>query len=773
MRTASGSSPAVTREPGSRFASSFGQEVPTSNRVLDAAPVPIIVADPDGIVVIWNRAAEQQFGWSTEEVVGRRNPSVPADRWSELLALRESILQGERRVFETQRLRRDGSVLDVLVTAAGARDETGTVTRIIAIVQDLTEFRAVQSRAHAAEERSRALLDTGIAVLFIGDDCRVLDANRGARLLLGASQDEAVALDLHALLNFSDSGCEAALREAATTGRFTAELWCTRLDGSRFWGDVELAPIYAENGVVRELVLVLRDASRRRSEQERERRRLRQSVAVSACAQRATHELTAEAVAAAAVEHVAASIEGAYVELAGPTDGGALVTTHTFGSRKIRGPAEIDAAPGTIYAEARGQREVVLRALTEHDLDHAPHLRELGMRWGAALAMRRDQATCVLAAFSKTEIGEEDLYPLRSIASICEAVTARRIAERKLAAHDHTLTMILDQMPAILSTFDRELRFTSVQGAGLRALEGLDTDIIGQSIDSVTRPDGPARPAFQAAVEGKSSSFRAVWNGRYYENRVEPLRDTNGEIVGGMNLGMDMTERVRNEEALGASREELRRLSARLTQLQEEERRRIAHELHDELGQRLTALRMETSLLPHKLGRRGTRAASEAIASMIELIDETIVTVRRVSTELRPPILDDFGLRAALEIELGSLQKRSGIDFAIHVAPDDLRVGRDHATTLYRIVQESLTNVARHAGATFVRVSLEQHDDALVLEIADDGRGITRDELASGSSLGLLGIRERAHAHGGTAEIRAREEGGTVVSVRLPAGGAP
>ena len=271
------------------------------------------------------------------------------------------------------------------------------------------------------------------------------------------------------------------------------------------------------------------------------------------------------------------------------------------------------------------------------------------------------------------------------------------------------------------------------------------------------------------ATNFQSASFSSVWRDRYYENRVEPLRNAAGEIVGVMNLGVDMTERTLDVKALAASREELRRLSARLNKLQEEERRRIAHELHDELGQRLTALRMETSLLPHKLGKRAGAAASEAIASMIDLIDGTIDTVRRVATELRPPILDDFGFRAALELELAALQKRSGIGYDIDFAPGDLHVDGDRATTLYRIVQESLTNVARHAGATYVRVSLTQQNHSIVLRIADDGRGITAGERTGSGSLGLLGIRERAHSHGGEADIRPGKRGGTVVEMRLPA----
>lgn len=351
-----------------------------------------------------------------------------------------------------------------------------------------------------------------------------------------------------------------------------------------------------------------------------------------------------------------------------------------------------------------------------------------------------------------------------------DASQSRDEQQRELAARDQTVSMLLDQMPAILSTFDRDLRFTSLRGAGLRAVPSIQTELIGQNVLTVLSHVKTAAPAFHAALRGESASFSSVFRDRHYENRVEPLRNAAAEIVGVVNLGVDMTERVLNEKALTASREELRRLSARLNALQEEERRRIAHELHDELGQRLTALRMEASLLPHKLGKRAGAAASEAIASMIDLIDGTIHTVRRVATELRPPILDDFGFRAAVELELSALQKRSGIGYDIDFTPGDLHVDRDRTTTLYRIVQESLTNVARHSGATYVRVSLAQHDGSIVLRIADDGRGITAAERTGSASLGLLGIRERAHSHGGEADIRAGERGGTVVEVRLPVG---
>jgi len=586
--------------------------------------------------------------------------------------------------------------------------------------------------------------------------------NQGALLLLGEADELASIFP-----EIDDDRWANVLRDVTERGVLPIETWARHRNGGRFRADMVLSRLPGG-----ELLLVLRDVSQRRSEQERDTRRLQQSAAVNAFAQRATHEMTPEAVAEAAVEHIAAAVQADYTDIV-ELSGDRLITTYAFGW----GPAPqsdnvIDAAAPTIYAEALAGRETIWRELQDADLEHAPHLKTLGVRYAIVAAARLGERLCTVGAFSRLPLPFEDIYPFRSIAAICEAVCARRFAERQLVTRDQTMSMILDQLPAILTTYDRELRFTSVKGAGLRELHGIDTNVIGESVYTVIARDGPAAQALSAAVRGESASFSAVWRDRCYENRVEPLRNGAGEVVGVMNLGVDVTDWVRNEKALAASREELRRLSARLNRLQEEERRRIAHELHDELGQRLTALRMEASLLPHKFGRRAPHAATDAIAGMIGLIDETILTVRRVATELRPPILDDFGLRAALELELGALQKRAGIRYDIHFSPEALRVDRERATTLYRIVQESLTNVARHAGATYVRVSLEEREGSVVLRIADNGRGITADERTSSASLGLLGIRERAYAHGGEAGIRPGDEGGTVVEVRLPGGGA-
>lgn len=209
-----------------------------------------------------------------------------------------------------------------------------------------------------------------------------------------------------------------------------------------------------------------------------------------------------------------------------------------------------------------------------------------------------------------------------------------------------------------------------------------------------------------------------------------------------------------------------RSLSAYLERVREEERARISREIHDDLGQSLTALRIELSLLaqaPVGAGDLGAR-----LQPLRDLTDRTIRSVQRIAAELRPGILDDLGLAAAVEWQSGEFAKRTGIACRCRVPEDEPPIAPHAKTALYRILQEALTNVARHAGARRVEVALTVEGDAAVLRVADDGRGITDEELKSRASMGLLGMRERAALLGGRVALRAPQEGGTVVEARIP-----
>ena len=225
-------------------------------------------------------------------------------------------------------------------------------------------------------------------------------------------------------------------------------------------------------------------------------------------------------------------------------------------------------------------------------------------------------------------------------------------------------------------------------------------------------------------------------------------------------------QRRQAEEALRRSEEQLRDLAEYLQTAREEERTRVAREIHDEFGQALTALKFDLSWLSKRVPE-GSNGVFRKIDEMNRLLDATIQTVRRVSTELRPGLLDDLGLAAAIEWQTGHFAERTGIECHLDLDTEEI-LDRDLNTALFRIFQESLTNVGRHADATEVVVKLKMAPDEVVLIIRDNGRGITDSEIRDPRSLGLLGMRERVRTFDGEIVLEGTSGEGTTVTVRMP-----
>jgi PAS domain S-box-containing protein len=248
---------------------------------------------------------------------------------------------------------------------------------------------------------------------------------------------------------------------------------------------------------------------------------------------------------------------------------------------------------------------------------------------------------------------------------------------------------------------------------------------------------------------------------------VDPLLDEMGSLIGGVHIASDITERMRADEELQSSREQLRNLTIYLESVREQERTNIAREIHDELAQALTALKMDLSWLYNKL-QRDQIPLIEKTRSMSGLIDDTIRTVKRISAELRPGVLDDLGLVAAIEWQAEEFQNRTGINCCVNVDPEDLTLDQDRSTAIFRIFQETLTNIARHARATKVTVDLMNKTASLKLRVIDNGVGISEGQILDSKSFGLIGMRERVHLWGGRVIIKGNRGRGTTVEVDLP-----
>jgi PAS domain S-box-containing protein len=352
-----------------------------------------------------------------------------------------------------------------------------------------------------------------------------------------------------------------------------------------------------------------------------------------------------------------------------------------------------------------------------------------------------------------------------------EAQIAQWQAESKKR---HLAAIVESSSDAIISV---DLDGTIVSwNQGAEAIYGYPAEeLLGRSISQLVLPQNKNRVP---VILGKVKNGRRV---NLYETthvrkdgeivsvslNISPIRDASGEIVGMSAIARDITESKIREDQLRQSSERLRALSTRLQSIREEERTRLARDIHDELGQRLTGLMMDLVSLSQKPPKT-KELLGQRIKPMESIIDDTIKLVRKISSELRPGILDDLGLVAAMEWQLNDFKKRTGIACEFSSELDDSSFDHDITTALFRVFQETLTNIIRHARATRVRIEINDQDGFITLTVEDNGKGISEAEIADPHSLGLLGIRERVVIFGGDVHISGARSRGTQVIVKIP-----
>jgi two-component system sensor histidine kinase UhpB len=308
-------------------------------------------------------------------------------------------------------------------------------------------------------------------------------------------------------------------------------------------------------------------------------------------------------------------------------------------------------------------------------------------------------------------------------------------------------------------------------GAAFRTRGADPSALIGKTIAEVVRAAegrADATEAHARALRGETVAYEGGDNSLTTQAVVQPFRDPAGNIAGTVGVALDITERKRVERELGEQREQLQALSHRLLTAQEAERRALACELHDDFGQFLTAIRLNLAAV-----QRGTSgAASRHLTDGIALVDQAIEKVRSLALDLRPAMLDDLGLVAAIRWLLKRLAERAGFEARLAAEGLGERLPTTIETCSFRLVQEALTNVARHAEAESVDVELGTVDGELRIVVHDDGRGFdvsaARRHAAHGKSLGLLSMQERVTLAGGRLEISSAIGKGTTVDVHLP-----
>jgi PAS domain S-box-containing protein len=386
-------------------------------------------------------------------------------------------------------------------------------------------------------------------------------------------------------------------------------------------------------------------------------------------------------------------------------------------------------------------------------------------------ARRKDGSTFPVMIFSSPiKVGDSTI----GLRGIIIDISERKRYEEALKNSEEKYRTLFDQKLDGVVVMDQSLKILLANSAAAEIF-GFESpgDLSGLNFfDFISRDD----------EFGFHYSVRNVFeNGLTQLNEVRCKRVNGAEIwialvchsinyqgkMAGLASFRDITMQKRADEELRRSQVEIQNLYAHSHMVREEERNLIAREIHDELGQSLTALRFDLYWLQKRLDQ-GDHEVQEKAKAMSAVISDSIASVQRICSQLSPPILEELGIVAALEWHVGEFEKHFGISAEFRSGVADLETTRECSIAIFRIVQEALTNVARHAGASRVTVRLSRENGNLRVSVSDNGKGISQSEISSSYSYGLLGMKERALAFGGQFEIKRGRKGGTVVAFSLP-----
>lgn len=377
---------------------------------------------------------------------------------------------------------------------------------------------------------------------------------------------------------------------------------------------------------------------------------------------------------------------------------------------------------------------------------------------------------------------ERDL--IHTLGDMLRTAYDRRQAEEKLRSREQHFRALIEKSSDAIALFGRDGAILYASPSTPQVLGFFPEELVRFNAFELVHPDHKALfekkmselvkyPGVSITMEARVRHKDGSW--RWLEGTLRNLLDeaSVGAIV---NNYRDITGRKQAEEQLRGTTADLRALSENILSAREQEGTRIAREIHDELGSALTSLKWDLEGIDKAISTAGDQSQLSPVRKRIEemtrLMDTTINVVRRIASELRPSVLDDLGLGEALEWQAQQFQERTGIICKCDSSLNDLNLTEEQATATFRIFQEVLTNILRHAQATQVRFVMQEEGEEFLLTITDNGKGITNEQKFGQRSLGLLGMRERAHLIGGSVDISGIKGKGTVVTVRVRSAGS-
>jgi two-component system sensor histidine kinase UhpB len=692
--------------------------------LVEKADIAILMDDKEGNFIYFNKKFADLHGYSVEEMKKQSTRStVHPEDVDRVMKFHKERLLGKKvpSRYEFKGVKKDGSIIYLEVDAVKLK-EGGSIVGTHSHIWDITERKRAEQELREKEEFNFALFQYNpIETIIVDRGGRVLKVNMAKRKSgdrlpnIGDMMYKDYAakheIDMHAeLIECIRSSKTKRFSELKYRDKFLT---------------IFIAP-FPQGAIITSLDIT----ERKRTE---EAVRIKDKAIASSL----------NAIAIADLDHNLTYVNRSFLDLWGYKD-----------EREVLG------RPSSSFWESKKRAKDVARtSLTKGS-------------WASELVAKRKDRSTFIVQLSANLVLDKYGKPICMMASFMD-ISKSKQAEEALRESEEQYRAIFDQAPDSVVLVDgktgelvefndnayKNLGYTRKEFKKLRIpdFEIIESaEKVAKHIKNIIREGSDT---FETKHRTKSGEVRVI----LVSSRAISIKGRN--FV--QSIWSDITDRKRAEEEIKNSQLQLRNLTAHLQSVREEERTHIAREMHDELGQALTAMKMDLSWLDKRLPK-DQKPLFEKTKSMSKLADATLQTVKKISSELRPGLLDDLGLTAAIEWQAEEFQTRTGIKCAITVDPEDIILDKDRSTAIFRIFQETLTNVARHAKATRIKVSLKEKAGKIELKVRDNGKGITEKQVSNPKSFGLIGIRERAYYLDGKVVIKGLQDKGTALTIRIP-----
>jgi PAS domain S-box-containing protein len=676
------------------------------------------------------------MGYSFDEVLGRHSTDFMTEESSRYA--KEEILPkfyetGSCRDVPYQYVKKNGEIMDALLSAITEIDENGELKYSLSVIIDVTNRKKAEASLRQSEARLRQVIDLVPHYIFAKDQKgRFILANSDSAESLGTTPEEIIGKTELEIAPVKEEAQifkkDDAMVISSGKSKFIPDGRFTDVEGKLHFLQTIKIPFTASGTKYPSVLGVSVDITERKKAEDAH----------------GESEERFNRLSEAAFEGIVISDKGKIIDVNNQL-------------AKILGykPVEIIGKSAMEFV-APESRELVMNKIksgTEGSYEH--------------FALKKDGSIFPVEVQAKMLPYEGRSFRVTAIRDITE----RKKAEEEIRKLSHSV----EQSPAIVVITDTSgnieyvnPKFEEVTGYNANEVIGKNPSIL-KSGKTIPEEYEILWKTIKSGGEWHGEFRNRKKNGElYWESAsISAIKDTTGQNTHYIAIKEDITMRKAMDKKLQESHNRLRSFAERLQMIREEERAKIAREIHDDLGQALTALKMDISWVKNnpEIDEEQKTAKFDA---MLDLTNSTIQTVKRIATELRPGILDDLGLMPAIEWQAAEFQNRFKIQCNVSINKSGIIIKDEVSIAVFRIFQETLTNIARHSGATKVDVNLNFYDNKLIMEITDNGVGIEQEQINSLKSLGLFGMRERVSILKGRMEIIGENQKGTKVRVLIP-----